>query len=814
MKDPFADDDDDNTDDVPAAKPKLAKKPAPILQQTEKRHKPVAPPAAAKTTMKDRFADDDDDNTDDVPAAKPKLAKKTAPILQQTEKRHKPVPPPAAAKTTMKDPFADDDDDDTDDVPAAKPKLAQKPAPILRQKAVHPVAAAKTTMKDPFADDDDDDANDFVPAAKSKPATQKAPILRQTVKADSGAVAGATMKDPFADDDDDDSKPAVKTVAKAQPVIKKSHSMVALQEGTHDKQSQSAQLGSDISADDSLETTADDKLDGGDSEDDATSSTKEGATVAAMKQELDVDEAIAEPSPDQATAQAQLSKVYASRAYDSSSNTSPKYAAFTPPAKSSADLRKKALAEMGGDLEDDDDDDTSKPVVHTKHNHAARAPAPPPPPPPPRAQPASDGVVYDDDDLPKHHVEVRRLEGGWEALVKKDAHASTGSPKLDPDVALMQSLYGKDGALPSQYTAWAPDDAPKKPAPPPALVQAADSKDETDDSQGETMDLEATAKAFAKNPEAAFDFLQVASHSDDVLGDLISRAAAEAPPVSFRGSTILLEASAAKIDSSRIAAASTVLAQYGEVLQSRPLKQLSKSKLSPPKLKALFQQLSNVDPLSSKSPVQAAGKQAQAEKMCNYLEAHMQAAAPVQKVVAQLQTADRELTTAVASQAAAQEEVAARTQLQKTVAQDVSSLTGLKGSLKHGGESLPLKLMEKGLTTATAAAVGESFANIEDDHAELEDLLDAVLQRRTAVLKSQGQKLLQLQEVTKKIDAEVTNKSMNTAASQAEMEAISKKLTSLTSSCGMTLGALARRRHSGHMEAHAIEVALKFLGHE
>jgi hypothetical protein len=822
IKDPFADDDDRDDDDVvPAAKSSLVQK---VATKPQSR---VSEPVQAKigTKVKDPFADDDEDGDDEVvPTAKPKLAKKTLPILRQAQQARPRVAEPVHAK--IKDPFADDDDDAGDDeaVPMAKPKLAKKTLPILRQdQQAHPrdVESVHAKTKDPFADDDDDSEDEAVPMAKPKLAKKTLPILRQAQQArprdveSVHAPAGTKMKDPFADDDDDDDNDGRMERHATPAVSKKSRSVVALQEGTRggipSPQKALAQTGAvNANGMDSLETKADindDKVDSADSVDEEISSSKPGAAVSAMKEELEVDEAIAEPSPDQSSTVSQPVKLFTSKSYDASHNALPtQYAAWTPSAKTTAEQRKKAaekaaLAEMGGDF--DDDDDAPKPVARMTHHHGVRSPPSPPPP-----KPSADGVVYDDDDLPRHRTAVRRLEGGWEALMKHDSHAAR-APKLDPDVAIMESLYGKDGSLPSQYTAWTPDDVPKPaPPPPPTRVDST----ENDASPGETMDLEATAKAFAKDPESAFDFLQVAADSENPVSAMISHVANAAGSISFRGSAVLLEASTAKIDLSRMAVASTVLAQYAEVLQSRPLKQLAKAQLKPQKLRALYQQLSNVDPLSAKAPTQAQGRQAQAEKMCNYLESHMQAAAPVQKALTLLQNADNELGTFLASQAAIQEEADARTQLEKTVAQDVSNLKALKGVGKQGADSFPFRLAEKSMSVATAADVGASFANIEGAHAEVQDLLDTVLQKRTAVLQSQHQKLLQLKDETKQINAEVMEKTRRVAASQAEMEAIRKKLSGLSASCGMTMDALARRRHNGHMEAHAIEVTLKVLG--
>jgi chromosome segregation ATPase len=261
-----------------------------------------------------------------------------------------------------------------------------------------------------------------------------------------------------------------------------------------------------------------------------------------------------------------------------------------------------------------------------------------------------------------------------------------------------------------------------------------------------------------------------------------------------------------------MSAASVVLEQYAEVLQSKPLKQLAKAKLSPPKLQALYQQLRNVDPLASNAHMPAQGKQAQAEQMCKYFQEHMQAAAPVQKAVSLVEAASNELAESVSKHAALGEEIDARTQLQRTMKQDMASLTTLFGLAKQGQDASSLVLLEQDLSGDAVADVRASVAGIQEAHAELQDLLDMTMQKRAAVLKAQSDRLAQLQASVKEAETDLAQKKNRAASSQAAIETARKKLKGITSTCDATLDALARRRHAGHMEAHAIEIALKVLG--
>lgn len=323
------------------------------------------------------------------------------------------------------------------------------------------------------------------------------------------------------------------------------------------------------------------------------------------------------------------------------------------------------------------------------------------------------------------------------------------------------------------------------------------------------MDLEAAAAAFAKDPDKAFDFTQVKSESNDPVGELIRRAAA---PVSSRSGTSFLESSAVREDSSRIKVASTVLDQYSDVLRSKPLRQLAKAKLSPVKLQALYQQLKNVDPLAGSGIVLVQGKQARAEQMCQYFQDHVQVAAPVQKAVALVETASNELAESVSRRAAILEEIDARTQLQKTMEQDITSLNTLAGLAKQGEDATALEALGKQLSGAAATALGSSAGELKQAHAEMKDMLDLALRKRSAALQVQLKKLVNLKGAVKDADNDLAQKKQRAAQSQADIQTARIKLAGITASCDTTLNALAHRRHAGHMEAHAIEVALKVLG--
>lgn len=358
-------------------------------------------------------------------------------------------------------------------------------------------------------------------------------------------------------------------------------------------------------------------------------------------------------------------------------------------------------------------------------------------------------------------------------------------PKLDPDVAIMENLYANDGALPQQYTAWTPPAADAKAAPPPAV----------------NFDLDS--------------FLQVASTSTSKLStrvsDLINSAAFAAQ--SF------LEEFTVHTDALHISAANAVLEHYAQVLQSPSLKQLAKAKLSPQKLAALWGRLQAVDPLTHPTLPSSQGKQAQAEQWCLYFQRNEQSATPMHKAIAQLEDDSNAFAEATSQRAALAEEINARTQLQKTVEQDVRSLTALLTQVQWqenatGQEAAQAKTRLKAEQRAPSSLLdlGAATDGLREGNEELADALQAVLQQRVQVLQTQRSKLTQLQGEVKKLDKGLAAKKDRVSKSKASLDAARKRLTGIRSSCSTALSTLAKRRHMGHMEAHAIEMALKVLG--
>jgi len=365
-------------------------------------------------------------------------------------------------------------------------------------------------------------------------------------------------------------------------------------------------------------------------------------------------------------------------------------------------------------------------------------------------------------------------------------------PKLDADVQIMQNLYTDDGGLPGQYTAWTPNAATT--AAPAAAGNAAapdDSDDDSDDGGDSFMQMESRKKV--SDPVARLIRAAVSAASDD----------ADAPA--------LIEEATVAVDASRLQAANAVLAQYAQSLQSKALQQLVQAKLSPPKLAALFQKLQSVDPLKHPSH-----SSEQAEQACLFFEDNAQSAAPVTQASLKVEKGSNDVAEALSHQSALLEEMSARTQLQRTMEQDVSSLTTLLKTARQGqdisGLSTAEAQLEKQGRTSSGAELGVAAEGVQAAHAELADLLELTLQKRSLALKTQETKVALLQTEQKTVVSNVAQKKTLALQSETEMKGAEQKLSGIQAACGQALSSLEQRRHTGHMEAHTIGTVLKVIG--
>jgi hypothetical protein len=294
----------------------------------------------------------------------------------------------------------------------------------------------------------------------------------------------------------------------------------------------------------------------------------------------------------------------------------------------------------------------------------------------------------------------------------------------------------------------------------------------------------------------------------DPVGRLIRAAVSAAEDAD---APVLIEEATVAVDASRMQAADALLAQFAQTLQSKPLQQLVQAKLSPPKLSALFQKLQSVDPLKHPSH-----SSEQAEQACLFFEDNAQSASPVTQSAVKVETANNNVAEALSHQSALLEEMSARTQLQRTMEQDVSSLTTLLKTARQGQDVSGLTTAEAQLNkqgrTSSVAELAVAAGGVQAAHAELADLLELTLQKRTLALKTQASKVALLQTEQKTVNANVDQKKTLVSQAEVDMKGAEKKLSGIQAACGQALSSLEQRRHTGHMEAHAIGTVLKVIG--
>lgn len=449
----------------------------------------------------------------------------------------------------------------------------------------------------------------------------------------------------------------------------------------------------------------------------------------------------------------------------------------------------KALPESQTQSEDKDDDDALTAWSGVQKTSGANS------------KPAE--VVYDDDDLPQHHPRpmAADLRGGWKSFLHKHGTGNVKPPKLDADVALMESLYAGGGALPSQYSAWKPHGEAKTAA----VADSKDTNDKDDESPGGISDSkkpDSDSSDDGNSNAGPIDFAQAAKELEDDSTDDASIHEKAAPP-SFAQLASRTErarrgdAATAVVEGSVAAAASALLGSFADALHSPTLTRLSQARPSPGSLKELSARLRAADPLVAKrsnanegaTDLEASGDDKSTERWCVYLQHNAASAEPLKLALEAVENASDALAEADAKRNALVEEVAARTQLGRAVAQDVSSLSRVLSSEK-----------------AEASSEEDSEAR-----AEIADVLEAARAQRTGVAKARRASLEHAQQAAAAAEKERSSREAILTSAKTRLEAARIQLVGLQKSCGQALVDVDRRHHAAHLEARAVELAAEVL---
>lgn len=283
------------------------------------------------------------------------------------------------------------------------------------------------------------------------------------------------------------------------------------------------------------------------------------------------------------------------------------------------------------------------------------------------------------------------------------------------------------------------------------------------------------------------------------------------------------ESSASGVTEETINAAQLVLDMYSAVLDSPPLHQLSLSRLSVSELTDLWHKLQSVDPMTHPNIIAPTGQQAQAERWCQYFEQNQGSAAPEHQALMQWEKADGDIAQAAGKRAAILEELEARTQLQRTVSQDIRDLSALEQGVNREYGTMITQL-QAWVLQAGAAGVGvspdglalrDSVAQVREalstSLTQLTDLINQAVHKRSTVEARQRGWLSRVQ-----IDAQNADKQWLQSTSQGSqwksaLEAARKNLAGIEKTCDVSLENMERRRHAGRREMRAIRIALLVL---
>lgn len=425
------------------------------------------------------------------------------------------------------------------------------------------------------------------------------------------------------------------------------------------------------------------------------------------------------------------------------------------------------------------------------------------------------------DDFASPHIKpIRGFEGGWQAMMRK--MPAKKHVHKDTDADLMEHLYDNDGALPAAYTAWKPDDAPA-PAPPASSAFAAAAASFDDDS---FLQIRAVnSRAGEDNPVVRLIALAATRRQRFLRRDTLPAAPLLFEESSTRQKTSASGTAGSAVTEETINAAQMVLDMYAAVLDSPPLHQLSLSRLSVSELTELWHKLQAVDPMTHPNIIAPTGQQAQAERWCQYFDQNQGSAAPEKAAKVQWEKADAEIADAAGKRASVLEELEARTQLQRTVSQDVRDLTALSQGVRREYGSMVDQMQEwlgsaragiQGLAgSSDGLALRDAIAAASNELAtaqtEMGDLILAAIKKRSAVELRQRGWLSKVQVDAQKADQAWLQSTSQGSQWKSALDAAKKNLMQIESTCDVALEAMERRRHAGRREMRAIRIALLVL---
>lgn len=422
------------------------------------------------------------------------------------------------------------------------------------------------------------------------------------------------------------------------------------------------------------------------------------------------------------------------------------------------------------------------------------------------------------------------FEGGWRAMMKAQPKKKKDA-LVDDDMALMEKL---DEGPPLIYEAWKPEDDAT-----PAMALAAGETPVADASPRLSSAVASLSAAAASlDDDSLLQLHWQRSRVDSggktkfrLLASETKAAAirAASPPADDGVSRLITETVSQETDKPDAVAVSAVLGAYADVLNSKPLRQLSRTHLNRESLLALYERMQRVDADGSAQEeaesVSVAQQVQQAEQWC--LRFHKEGAALSPVLVARTH---EEATATALSEAAAQRDAArnegdAHRQLLKTAKLDGEGLAALLQTVQRSYDPIALELeewQERAAALGLGAGGGESSdlykaagvaqAALSQARSELTKAIASAIRKRTGA--EERQRLLLRQVSAEEDEARRSWSAMGEAEQQARsaLGSAVQSLTGVEAMCDQALEAANARKHAVLREVSAVGMSLSVLG--
>lgn len=397
----------------------------------------------------------------------------------------------------------------------------------------------------------------------------------------------------------------------------------------------------------------------------------------------------------------------------------------------------------------------------------------------------------------------KEFRGGWQAMMKPVSHHKPVVVE-NPILAFAQT--------PKTYAAWTPggDDTPT-----PASNALLDAKKHFFDDDSFLQLGHHLRRVHANS-------LHRVREEPDPIGVLVDAAIHSSQESEDEEAPALLERSSVSVDSVSVSAAAVVLAEYARNLKSPSLAQLSRAKLSLPRMQRLWQAV------SAAAAAPGSGHEAQAAKWCQDFQRDAKRKA-VQRE-AQRQAAEN-LAEAGGKVSVLQQEITAQDQMLGVFKRDATSLQSLQSQVEHqfdSTDSLIQAFREEVSSVATkisgalgtdavveitdlSETLGKAEGLVNAGGKEVVDIVKSMIGKRSSKQAAMQEKANQVKEQLSSAKQEhesLLQRTAITSETTADDEQVQSRYEQM---CKWTLEEMNQKQHKEQREKDAIHAALIIL---